>query len=118
MQIRHSYAYILLIFSFIFSTILLSGKSYAKGEIDQDNQEAILVNLNTATYEEILTIPFVGPGRAKAIMEYREKRTFKRKEDLMKIKGIGPKLFKKIAPYVFIELPQKNSHNKLSTTLQ
>ena len=52
------------------------------------------VNINTATVEELKTLKGVGEKKAEAIIEYRKKNgSFKTKEDLMKVHGIGKKLF-------------------------
>ena len=52
------------------------------------------VNINTATVEELKTLKGVGEKKAEAIIEYRKKNgSFKTKEDLMKGRGIGKKLF-------------------------
>ena len=52
------------------------------------------VNINTATVEELKTLKGVGDKKAGAIIEYRKKNgSFKTKEDLMKVRGIGKKLF-------------------------
>ena len=51
-----------------------------------DNQ---LVDLNTATEEELVALPGIGESRAKSIIAYREKNGgFSKIEDIMKIEGI------------------------------
>jgi competence protein ComEA len=48
------------------------------------------VLLNTATAQELETLPNIGPSRAKAIIEYREKNgPFARVDDLTNVSGIG-----------------------------
>ena len=55
------------------------------------------VNLNTATTEQLETLPGVGPAMAKRIIEHRTKSgKFTKIEDLLNIKGIGEKKFQKI----------------------
>lgn len=57
------------------------------------------VNLNTATVEQLLTLPGIGPSKAQAIVETRQKiGGFKKLEDLLRVKGIGRKTFKKLEP--------------------
>ena len=56
-----------------------------------------LVNINTATKEELTTISGIGAGYADRIIAYRnEKGPFKNIEDIMKVSGIKEKLFSKI----------------------
>ncbi|WP_075982367.1 helix-hairpin-helix domain-containing protein [Bacillus massilinigeriensis] len=55
------------------------------------------VNLNTADEAALQTLPSIGPSRAAAIIEYREKNgPFKSIEDLKSISGIGDKTFEKL----------------------
>ena len=54
------------------------------------------VDLNTATMEQLHTLKGIGHKKAVAIIEYRKEHNFTKIEDIMKVKGIGKKLFEKI----------------------
>ena len=55
------------------------------------------VNINTATQAELETIQGIGPARAKAIIEYREKEgNFASEDDLVNVNGIGSGTVKKL----------------------
>lgn len=55
------------------------------------------VNLNTATLEQLQTLPGVGPATAKSIVEYRNKvGKFTKIEDILNVKGIGEKKFQRM----------------------
>lgn len=55
------------------------------------------VNINTATVQELETLPYIGPAKAQAIIDYRkEKGQFKTVEDITKVKGIGKATFEKL----------------------
>lgn len=59
------------------------------------------VNLNTATLDQLMTLPGVGQKTAERIIEYRTKSGgFKKIEELMNVKGIGEKSFLKLRPLV------------------
>ena len=64
------------------------------GVTSKETSKEERVNINTATVEELKTLKGVGEKKAEAIIEYRKKNgSFKTKEDLMKVRGIGKKLF-------------------------
>lgn len=49
------------------------------------------LDLNTASQQALETLPGIGPGRAQAIVGYREANgPFQRVEDLLLVDGIGP----------------------------
>jgi len=55
------------------------------------------INLNSATVEQLQSLPGIGPATAKSIVEYRTKAgKFSRIEEIINIKGIGEKKFQKI----------------------
>ena len=54
------------------------------------------IDLNTATMEQLHTLKGIGHKKAVAIIEYRKEHNFTKIEDIMKVKGIGKKLFEKI----------------------
>jgi len=54
------------------------------------------ININQADAKALTTLKGIGKDRAVKIVEYREKNgPFEKIEDLMKVKGIGKKLFEK-----------------------
>ena len=64
------------------------------------------VNLNTATAEQLASIPGVGPKMAERIIEYRQKNGgFKKVEDLMNVSGVGEKSFLKMKPLITVTAP-------------
>ena len=64
---------------------------------------ASLVNLNSATVEELQTLPGVGEATAQAIVEDREAHgPFASTEDLMRVSGIGEKKFAKLQDKVCV----------------
>lgn len=70
-----------------------------KDNISNKNEE--LVNINTATLEELETISGIGESKAKSIIEYRQNNgLFEKIEDIMNVEGIGESLYAKIKIYI------------------
>jgi competence protein ComEA len=62
------------------------------------------LNLNTATEDQLMLLPSVGPAKAERIVAWRKKNgSFKRTADLRHVKGFGYKSFKKLEPYLDIK---------------
>lgn len=57
-------------------------------------QEAEKININKASAAELAQLKRIGPKLSERIVEYREKHgPFERPEDIMQVRGIGPKTF-------------------------
>lgn len=55
------------------------------------------ININTASADDLASLPGIGPSYAQRIVEYREKNgPFHKVEDLLNVRGIGEKTFERI----------------------
>ncbi len=62
---------------------------------------SIPIPVNTASVEELDTLPGIGPKTAQAIVEYRETHgKFNSAEDLLQVPGIGPKKLAALKPHI------------------
>lgn len=54
------------------------------------------ININEAGVDDLVELPGIGPAKAAAIVEHRQKRRFRRIEDILRVPGIGRKTFGRI----------------------
>ncbi len=75
----------------------LAGKTKTKKELTG------VVNVNTATAQQLDLLPGIGAKAAKRIVEARSKTPFAKLEDLRRVKGLGAKKLEKLRPYVIFQ---------------
>lgn len=64
-------------------------------------QPAGVVNINTASPEQLQMLPRVGPSLAGRIVDYREANgPFQSVDEILAVKGIGESSFEKLEPYI------------------
>jgi competence protein ComEA len=62
------------------------------------------LNLNTATEDQLMLLPTVGPAKAERIVVWRKKNGgFKRTADLRHVKGFGYKTFRRLEPFLDVK---------------
>ena len=61
-----------------------------------------LIDLNTASAQELETLPGIGPTLANAIVQYRAQQRFASVDDLNNVPGIGEKKLNDIRPHVSV----------------
>ncbi|MGD8858706.1 MAG: helix-hairpin-helix domain-containing protein [Myxococcales bacterium] len=72
--------------------------------VQTDDGAPGVVNINTASEVELMRLPGVGPSKARAIVELRQRlERFKRVEGIMRVRGIGRKTFRKLRPMLSVE---------------
>lgn len=98
---------VLLITLSLFAVANAAPQNSTRGAGDDARAEAASaerVNINTAGAEELASLPGIGPALAKRIIEYRTQHgPFKRVDDLVAVKGLGPKMLDKIKLRLSVE---------------
>jgi competence protein ComEA len=89
------------------ATLVLSSSAAAQSATAPDARAQTgvksAINLNTATLDQLETLPGIGRKTAERIIEFRTKSGgFKRIEELMNVKGIGEKSFLKLKPLIVV----------------
>ena len=69
----------------------------------RNNTQNRLININTATQDELITLRGIGPTRALAIIEYRTNHgRFRTIDDIVNVQGIGSQTFENIKEYITV----------------
>ena len=70
---------------------------------NEEESTSNLVNINTASVDELMTLPGLGEAKAKSIIEYRTKNgNFTSIESIKEVSGIGEAIFEKIKDYITV----------------
>jgi competence protein ComEA len=64
-----------------------------------------VVNIQTASLDELQRLPGIGPSKAAAIVAQRERAAFRRVEDIMRVRGIGRATFRRLRSMLTVSGP-------------
>ena len=70
-------------------------------EKEKKDEGEMLIDVNTATLEELMRLPGIGEVKARGIIEYRKTHGFFRTVDeLLNVRGIGKKTLERLRRYI------------------
>ena len=78
---------------------LENGQVIVVGKMQLDGTSP-LISINSASEDQLMTLPGIGPAMAKRIIEYRTTQPFQTLEQLMEVKGIGEKKFASLQEFI------------------
>ena len=68
------------------------------------NEQIVKVNINSATQEQLESLPGIGPSTANKIINYRnENGKFNKIEDIKEVSGIGDAKFNKLKEFITVK---------------
>lgn len=70
------------------------------GDGDQKYTGIFVVDPNTSPADSLELLPGIGKTLADRIVAYRQHDRFEHEVDITEVKGIGPRLYEKIKPYL------------------
>jgi len=71
-------------------------------ENNLNSNDTLLININVATKEELMTLPGIGESKANSIIEYRNSKHFSSIEEIMNVTGISDTLYEKIKELITV----------------
>lgn len=87
-------------------TVLSKKQAASNKKSSRDNKTGLskegMVNINTASREELMTLPGIGESKADAVIEYRLSGSFKNIEDIKNVTGIKDGIFNKIKDQITV----------------
>jgi len=94
--------------SLLVALLLLGSQAEARPGVRNTKDTATqqkVVNLNTGTLDQLMLLPGIGPSKGRAIIKYRLRQKFSNTFQIIRVRGIGRKTYRKLRPYLAIKGP-------------
>lgn len=84
-------------------SVIVTDENSSNDKVNKTDNETTIVNINTASVNELMTLTGIGESKALAIIKYREDNgKYTKPEDIMNVSGIGEKAFEKIKDFITV----------------
>lgn len=84
--------------------VALSGVGAAQASDEAPSADGV-ININTATVEQLRLLPRVGEEKAERIIAHRDKTPFKTVHEIARVRGIGLKSMRALKPWLTVSGP-------------
>ena len=86
------------------SSVVQNSSVSSGNSTDNDSKSSTLININTASIQELDTLPGIGEATANKIVNYREEKgKFNSIEEIKNVNGIGDKKYEELKTLISIE---------------
>ena len=73
------------------------------GDANREFTGVFVIDPNRSPVDSLELLPGIGPVLAERIVKYRESHPFENEVDITEVRGIGPKLYERLRPYLRIK---------------
>lgn len=73
------------------------------GDANREFTGVFVIDPNCSPVDSLELLPGIGPVLAERIVKYRELNPFENEVDITEVRGIGPKLYERLRPYLRIK---------------
>lgn len=96
--------------------VILEKKEPEVKKAERRRRESEKLNINVSHLEQLVELPRIGPAKAQAIIDYRKEHgSFKCIEDIVKVKGIGPKTFDRLEDWITVKVGKAPGPRKVAS---
>ena len=81
-----------------------TAETVSTASVTQASTVFLLININTATAEELAKLEGIGPAKAEAVVRYREEHSgFSDTEEIMQVDGIGKATYATLRDHIYVD---------------
>ena len=96
--------------------VILAKKEPEVKKAARKRLESEKLNINVSRLEQLVELPRIGPVKGQAIIDYRKEHgPFKCIEDIVRVKGIGPKTFDRLEDWITVKVGKAPGPRKVAS---